>query len=243
AAADERLGCAFVLTSLDAAAAYRLADHNAGRTASEQILARSPRYHRFTLNVVLTAEGIPEGMSTRVFHVLDAHRPLSEENLLAIECGAPEAGRVVLTVQALLPRASVEEGESYLHKQRERLLSSLRELIPFLDRNLLMVDSPHDGRPLEDRARGETVVPADRRRDPIEPMVVIERSADNGLLGICALPAKTEVGHMLLLGPQVVPGLGEEGEWLAALSAARLVTRSDPSKERLRRELWSKVDV
>ena len=41
----------------------------------------------------------------------------------------------------------------------------------------------------------------------------------------------------------VVPGLGEEGDWLSALSAARIVTRTDPSKEKLRRELWSKVDV
>jgi hypothetical protein len=33
-----------------------------------------------------------------------------------------------------------------------------------------------------------------------------------------------------------------EGELLAALSAARTITRSDPSKERLRVELWSRVE-
>ncbi|MEI8256903.1 MAG: hypothetical protein WCJ30_14615, partial [Deltaproteobacteria bacterium] len=188
--------------------------------------------------------GIPAGMATRVFHVVDAQRPLSEENLLAIECAPPEAdGRVVITVQSLLPRASVEEGEPYLHKQRGRALTSLRALIPFLDRNLLAVDSPHDGLPFEDRATGETSVPADRRREAIEPMSVIERASASGLLGICAIPARGEIKQLLMLGPQVIPGLGEEGEWLAALSAARIVTRTDRSKERLRRELWSKVDV
>ncbi len=244
AAADERFGCAFVLTSLDVAAAYRLAEHTAGRAAGEVILSRNPRYHRFTVNVVLAPGGIPAGMATRVFLVVDSQRPLSEENLLAIECAPPETdGRAALTVQTLLPRASVEEGEPYLHKQRERVLASLRTLIPFLDRNLLAVDSPHDGLPYEDRATGEASVPADRRRDAIEPMAVIERAETHGLLGICAVPARGEVANLLLLGAQVVPGLGEEGEWLAALSAARIVTRTDRSKERLRRELWSKVDV
>jgi hypothetical protein len=77
----------------------------------------------------------------------------------------------------------------------------------------------------------------------MEPMAVIERADREGLLGICSVSARTEVSGLLVLGSQVVPGLGEEGEWLAALSAARIVTRTDRSKERLRRELWSKVDV
>ena len=244
AAADERLGCAFVLTSLDLASAFRLAEHSAGDSVAEAMFAHEPRYYRYTLNAVLAPDGIPAGMATRSYHVLDRQRPLCEENLLFIERAAPASdGRIVATVQALLPRASVDEGESYLHKQRARVLDALRELVPFLDRNLQIVDSPYDGLPLEDRVRGETSFPAERRREPIEPMRVVERADPDGMLGICATPGRTEIRNLITVGPQVVPGLGEEGEWLAALSAARIVTRTDRSKEKLRRELWSKVDV
>ena len=42
---------------------------------------------------------------------------------------------------------------------------------------------------------------------------------------------------------QNAPALGLEGELLVALTVAREITRTDRSKERLRRELWSKVET
>jgi hypothetical protein len=74
-------------------------------------------------------------------------------------------------------------------------------------------------------------------------MAVLQDPDPNGFLGMCASSIRTEVKGLILVGRQVVAGLGEEGELMAALSAARIITRTDRSKEKLRRELWSKVEV
>ena len=47
----------------------------------------------------------------------------------------------------------------------------------------------------------------------------------------------------LLVGPSALPALGQEGELLAAWSAARLITRTDRRKEQMRREMWSKIEL
>jgi len=41
----------------------------------------------------------------------------------------------------------------------------------------------------------------------------------------------------------VLPALGQEGRLLAACSAARLVTQSDKRKARVRREMWTKLEI
>jgi hypothetical protein len=244
ATSEERLGCSFVVTSLDLAGALRLAEHSPSRATTERLLARAPRYYRYVLNAIVRAEGVPPGMGARVFGVADRARPLAEENLLYIESSPPDGdGRVVLTITALLTRSGVEEGEGYLRRQRPRMLRALGEIVPFLDRNLLAIDSPHDGLPLEDVARGTTVTLKERWRGEPEPMAVLEAPDPEGFLGVCAAQLRTEIKGLLLVGPQVVAGLGEEGEFMSALGAARIVTRSDRSKEKLRRELWSKVDL
>jgi hypothetical protein len=46
-----------------------------------------------------------------------------------------------------------------------------------------------------------------------------------------------------VVGPSALPALGQEGEVLAALGAARLITRTDRRKERMRREMWSKIEL
>ncbi len=240
---DETLGCSFVVTCLDPAEAQRLTGAPASRAYAQRLLGVRPRYYRYVLNVALPAEAVPVGMGARVFSVADPARPLAEENLLAVEAPAPDAaGRVVLTVGALLPRAAVEEGGGYLRRVRERVLRALGELVPFLDRHVTVVDSPHDGLPLEDRARGTTVTLDVRWSGAPEAMEPVDTVDSPGFLGVCGLPCRGELAGLLHCGRQVVPGLGAEGEFMAALAVARLVTRTDRSKERMRRELWSKVE-
>jgi len=45
------------------------------------------------------------------------------------------------------------------------------------------------------------------------------------------------------VGPSALPALGQEGELLAAWSAARLVTRTDKRRERMRREMWNTIEL
>lgn len=241
---DEVLGCGYLITSLDAAAAQRLTGQPASRAYAIKQLAVRPRYYRYVLNVAVPADAIPVGMAQRVFFVADLARPLAEENLLAVECAAPDAqGRVVITACALLPRSAVEEGDAYLHRVRGRVMAALGELVPFLDRHVLVIDSPHDGYPLEDRAKGTTVQLEARWSGAAEPMDALDDRGPESFMGVCGLPVRADVDNVLLVGRQVVPGLGVEGEFLAALTASAIVTRTDRTKERMRRELWSKVEA
>ncbi|MFO0651610.1 MAG: hypothetical protein U0326_35640 [Polyangiales bacterium] len=244
AGTDEVLGCGFVVTSLDAAAAQRLTGQPSSRAYAIKQLAVRPRYYRYVLNVAVHAEAIPVGMAPRVYFVADRRRPLAEENLLAVECAPADAqGRVVITVCALLPRSAVEEGEAYLHRVRGRVLASLGELVPFLDRHVLVVDSPHDGHPLEDRVKSTSVQLEARWSGAAEPMEAVDDRGPDSFMGVCGLPVRADVGGMLLVGRQVVPGLGVEGQLLAALTASAMITRTDRTKERMRRELWSKAEA
>ncbi len=244
AGTDEVLGCGFLITSLDAAAAQRLTGVASSHAYAIRQLAARPRYYRYVLNVAVPSHALPMGMASRVFFVADLARPLAEENLLAVECAPPDAqGRVVLSACALLPRSAVEEGEAYLHRVRARVLKALGELVPFLDRHVLVVDSPHDGHPLEDRAKGATVQLEARWSGAAEPMEALYDRGPDSFMGVCGLPVRGDVPGVLLVGREVVPGLGAEGEFLAALTASAIVTRTDRTKERMRRELWSKVEA
>lgn len=243
AGTDEELGCAFVVSSLDGADSLRLARESAPRAYAERLLGARPELYRYVLNAVLPAEALPVAMGRRVFMVSDTSRPLVEENLLAVELSPPDLeGFVTLSASALLPRSSVEEGAAFLALVRGRVLARLAELVPFFDRHVALIDSVHDGVAPDIRRATQHASPLPRRPAAPEPMESVDRYASLGALGLFALPWQTPVAGMFLVGRQTCPALGLEGELLTALSVARQVTRTDRTKERMRRELWSKVE-
>jgi hypothetical protein len=62
-------------------------------------------------------------------------------------------------------------------------------------------------------------------------------------LGLCALPIRTPIKRLLLCNSQVVPGLGSEGQLMAACSVARVITWADRGRSWMRRRLWAKVEM
>jgi hypothetical protein len=64
-----------------------------------------------------------------------------------------------------------------------------------------------------------------------------------GYLGLSGEPIRGPIERTLLVGRTVLPALGQEGQLLAAWGAARLVTRTDRRRERMRRDMWSKVEI
>jgi hypothetical protein len=207
----------------------------------DQLALAEPVYARYAINLVIGPGGIPAGLAQRAFMVLDSRRPLAEENLLYTELSPADAqGRTVLTAHALLPRAVVDEGASYLARVRRRVVDAIATAVPFLSRNLLAVDSPHDGLDLEDRAQDVTARVAARWSGEPEPMASVMRRWPDAFAGVCGLPMRGPISNLLFVNRAVVPGLGEEGALLAALHAARTITDTDPAKLRLRREVWRK---
>lgn len=197
------------------------------------------RYYRYTLNALVAHAGLPLGLARDLFVVRDPDRPLAGANLLHVELAPRVEGKPrLLTVEALLPRRGVEDTPGYLDSIREDLLASLGEFVPFLGEHVELVDSPHDGRPAQDLRRGiEIDPPAKWARGP-QTMDVVHGFPITTILGVAALPVRTPVRNLLLLGEQNVPGLGVEGTLAAAWAVARIVSRSDPRSGIFRRGLF-----
>jgi hypothetical protein len=238
---DEALGCAQCITSLDAVDAHRLAEQDIPPAFADRLALAEPVYARYAVNLVLGSGGIPPGLASRALLVLDPRRPLAEENLLYTERSPTDPlGRTVLTAHALLPRAVVDEGAPYLARVRRRVVEAVGRVVPFLSRNLLAVDSPHDGLDLEDRARDLSVRVSARWSGEPEPMTPVLRRSPDTFEGLCGLPIVGPIRNLWFVNRAVIPGLGEEGALLAALRTAEWITRTDPAKLRLRREVWQK---
>lgn len=245
AGTSEEIGCATVVAASDLGTLRRLLPD---RAPLEELLERvgepQPRYYRYTLNVGVAAEAVPVGMARDVFFVRDDKRALQGENLLHLEAHpVDEQGRRLLCVEALLPRNRIEEEPGFLDTMRERLLASLADVVPFLGRHVLFIDSPHDGRDFQN-------VPEKRLVSPTEPwtrgpstMPVMYSHPIRSALGLAALPLRTPIKRLLLCSEQVMPALGLEGALLAAWSAARLITKADKKKDWMRRGLWTKAEL
>ena len=138
-----------------------------------------------------------------------------------------------------------DHGPLGLPDARRFVLESVLREFPFLDRHLLMVDSVNDGLPAWSFERG--AMREVHRRDvalpQIEPMVRQLEVDPPGYLGFGGEPIRGPIERTLLLGRSVLPGLGQEGELLAAWGAARLVTRSDRRKALMRRDTWTKMEI
>jgi glycine/D-amino acid oxidase-like deaminating enzyme len=231
AASGELLGASWVVVGTDVGTLLRLLpDRRPIEEIFEQLGEPTPRYYRYTLNLVLRTAGVPAGLARDAFSLRDPSRPASAANLLHVETHpeTPGTGERRMVVEALLPRRGVEDLPGYVETVREQVLSSLGELVPFLGEHLVLIDSPHDGRPgrlVEERA---DVEPALKWQRGFRTMDVVHGYPVTGPLGVTALPVRTPVAHLLLCNHQVVPGLGLEGELLAASTAVRIIEQADP---------------
>jgi hypothetical protein len=76
-----------------------------------------------------------------------------------------------------------------------------------------------------------------------EPMAACWNVQPSNFYGLAAEPIRTPLAGAFVVGPSALPALGQEGELLAAWSAARMITRTDRLKEQMRRDMWSKVEL
>lgn len=150
---------------------------------------------------------------------------------------------MLLVLEALLPT----RGALTLLEAREAVLSTLRDGLPFLDNHLVCVDSPHDGLPLWDYSSGARrevdrlhLRGASPSAEPMERLWTVDPS---GYLDLGGEPVRGPIPATFLVGKTVLPALGQEGELMAALSAARIVTRRDRARQRMRRQMWSRIDT
>lgn len=241
---DEEVGCHFVLSGLPVSRMARLLTDRSDFDGMLDTLGQPrPAFFRYTLNAILEREALPEGMARNVL-LLDGNRVHARDRALCLEAKVLEDGRrALLTAEALVPAALHADVQAQvLSGLRERVLASLDKLSPFFRQHLLWVDSPHDGRDMYDARKQAYVAPPDAFRRGPETMSALYTYPRMSLHGACALPVRTPVKRLLLCNEQVVPGMGLEGTFLAAWSAARVVTRS-LNREWMNRGRWTKVEL
>lgn len=233
-----------------------VAELSAGEGVTKQAKNAWPQLRaeasRFVVSLRLNAGGLPESLPAESFVVPERYARrdprcppvrLSRLRPRSLDEQDADGTGTLLVAEALLPT----RGALTILEARDAVLSTLREQLPFLDRALSMVDSTHDGLPLWDLRSGQ-------RREverahlqgasaSAEPMERLWTSEPSGYLELGGEPVRGPVPGTFLLGKTVLPGLGQEGELLAAWSVARLITGRDRKRQRMRRQMWSKIET
>ena len=233
---DEEIGCQNLLWGLPVARLGALLPDRALLTPLFAGVGEpQAAFSRFTLNLLLKARGIPEGMAERVLL-------LGDEPLWIETQRSADGQRAVLTVEAQLPVRDTEDRAARLLRQREHVLSQLTLLSPFLRDHIELIDSPHDGRPVEEPKTSLLLSPDDASLRGPDTMETVYTFPHPRLQGTAALTVRTPIKRLLLCNAQVMPGLGMEGVFLTAWSAARAVTRS-LNRDWMNRGRWTKVEL
>ena len=248
---DDMTGVGFVVTDHTARALLDLtSDFDPPRRALAALPHLLPVERRFVVTLVVRDEGLPAPLADESFLLPgwpqrgpDAAAPLVHLQRRRDPCGI--AGATLLVAEALF----AEESALPVTRAREAVLGALEALLPFVARHYLLVDSPHDGRPVWDYRSGQRTDVARTALRPgggsleAEPMAPRWRVEPPAFHGLGAEPVRTPLAGAFVVGPSALPALGQEGELLAAWSAARLITRTDKRKEQMRRDMWSKIEL
>ncbi|HEY3445068.1 MAG TPA: NAD(P)-binding protein [Myxococcales bacterium] len=187
-------------------------------------LLESVRVRRqlFTVNLVIKDEGLPLGLKDlALVHPGDEfHGPVLLEVLHARKAGKDVSGEKVLCASALVTHNEHSNSDERIQSVAGRLEAVIGELAPFVEQHIVERSIPS----LHARHfKGTRLV--------YHPLMEVD--ADH-VLGIAGLPHRTPCKNLFLASREVIPGLGVEGEFLAATRAATLVQgvikKHDPLK-------------
>lgn len=249
---DALVGATFLVTDEGGESLAQLARGKAiHRRAQRDWPMISHKAGRFAVSIVVCKEGLPDslGPDTLMF----PHTPGAPPDPLApvvhlqrtdkVTLGDDASDdKVLLVAEVLLPTP----GSLPVTEAREVVLGILLAQLPFLERHLLVVDSVYDGLPVWVYQNGRRVR-ADRMEArgslrSAEPMPHLLSVEPPTYFGIAGEPLRGPIDRTFLIGPSVLPSLGQEGELLAAWGVARIITRSDRRRERMRRDMWSRIE-
>lgn len=180
------------------------------------------RRHLFTVNLVIKEEGLPLGLKdVGLIHPGDeVHGPVLLEVSPARKAGKDVPGERVLLASALVAHNEHSNSDERLQAIARRIEEVVGDVAPFLERHVVERSIPHlHAR----RLKGTRLL--------YHPLLEVD--ADRSL-GVTGLPHRTPCKNLFLANREVVPGLGLEGEFLAASRAAALVQgiikKHDPLK-------------
>lgn len=244
---QQEIGTDCVITGLDGRALVELSEGRGLSPSYARWPELKPALGRYVLSCSVRRSGLPEPLANEAMVLSERDARGNERPALHLQSFAAanrsDDGLSEIVIEALVPFGHVRRGGEL----RAQALAILREQFPFFDSHLFIVDCPHDGLPLELYENGERreverrhLTGASVRPEPMQPLWRVEKP---GFLGLAGEPMVGPVRGTLLVGKTVFPGLGQEGELLAAWSAAQRVTRADRAWQKRRRQMWTKIDT
>ena len=183
---------------------------------SERLRARRYRYH---LHLAVPVDALPDPLGRLAFSVANPAAPLVGANALRLQTTDGYGQHAVLTVEAL----TEDPSPAGLSSLRKAIRAHLDRLFPFLDRNLLLVHSPHDG-----LAPEYANLPASQLST--QPMDELWEDSGDRAFGVAGIGYESGIKNLTLASRQILPGLGLEGELTAGWIAARLVGGTDKKR-------------
>ncbi|HTE52915.1 MAG TPA: hypothetical protein VK698_18810 [Kofleriaceae bacterium] len=230
----EELGAGHVIAAMPVADLADMADRKLRRRLTEVAETIQIGAYRYTLNLVIDAIGVPEGLGSNALVLLDPAAPLGGTNAFALFADQPDAeGRVVVTVQAVCPVPQVNALDAALAALRVGMRERLEEVMPFYAEHVRLVHSPHESvRP--EAPHGGPAVHAELSH-PVPPRS-LWRLPPEPLLGVAGLTYQVGMKQFTIASSQTLPGLGLEGEMAAGWCAARLACEASGKKKDYLRE-------
>jgi len=202
-------------------------------------------HNRFVVSLLVARDGVPRELATESFIVPSRH---GRQNPRLPTVHLQRGSRAEDPVQLLIAETRLPaRGPLSLLEAREAVLSSVKKVLRFLDRHLVAVDSPHDGLPLW-RYVDQVRKPIERvhiRESQVrpEPMLAQYSVDPPQYLGLAGEPLRGPIPGTYLVGRTVLPGLGQEGELLAATSVVKLLSQHHGHRHRMRHKMWSRIET
>ena len=235
----ETIGLGRLIWAGSAASLLTLCGDAAPRRLRETAAAIRPACFRYTMCLLLRPEALPEGMGPRVLSVRDPAKPILEDNALSIIVGSPplrQPNRVPVWVECLVP-ASAAQSLGYLAVVRARVREEIARLLPFFDRHLWVLASPHDGLAPELGLQAPGDNPDALDPVPPTPMAPALSCDLPRMLGIGGASVGTGISNIYLASSENLPGLGREGDFVSAWGVARLIAQPGHRPGARRREI------
>ena len=202
---------AFV-SATDAQALRRIIPGGGERLAAQLDLVR-PSRRLLSVNWVVRAGSLPAPLGQTALAIGSG---TGEAVLLQVlpalrsgkkGAGEPSPGDRVLTAGAFVPARSRDREAEQIAEHAARIRSAVAEFLPFFERQVV-----HESIPLvaaSPDGRGSRLL--------AHPLYEVRQGQ---VLGVTGLPTRSAIPNLFFAGREVVPGLGLEGEFHAALQAA-----------------------
>lgn len=216
---DTTYRAGFVVAASDLDVLTRLMPEKARKSSAKLLPTVAAQKALLTLNLVLPERALPRGLGALA--LVDA--PAIEGGALLLQVGpAAQADQRVLTVSLPAPLGLRAGGEPAIRALISQVHTALARVMPFTRSHVTLESTPWIDAPHVVSGRAE-----------VAPLFQL---APEAWLGAAGLTTSSPWKRVVLAGRQVLPGLGFEGEVLAAQRAVKLVETSlkknDPLKTR-----------